>query len=297
MNEVKITVVIPARDSILSIGRVVSNALRYADRICVCDYGSTDGTQAEAARLGAEVHDTGLKEPSDALRWAYSNLNITEGWILVMRPEDYLTERAVEQLKDYLGEQPHYVTACTMIQRYYFMHRWMKHARMYPLAHVKIVRAGHMYVNKPWLVDYRLRCDEKAVDLPLEYVHDNPKSLSEWIERKNDYTDRLAVEVIYHELQLYKMHAEIPEDMQIPRHNTYYGLPLYANTLGSFFYHYFFLGGILDGKEGLIFTFFRCFWHRALAYAKVAWIYRTNLRNVSRVVSYVRDTYNFDLTK
>lgn len=297
MSKVIISVIIPARDAILSIGRVVSNALRYADRICVCDYGSTDGTQDEAARMGAEVHNTGKMDAGDALRWAYSNLGIADGWVLVLRPEDFLTDRAVEQLRDYLGEQPHDVTACSMVQRYYFMHRWMKHARMYPSIHIKVMRAGHMYVSKPWLEDFRLKCDEKCVSLPLEYVHDNPKSLSDWIERKNDYTDRLAVEVIYHELELYKIHDTIPADMQIPRHNTYYDFPMYVKTMASFFYHYFLLGGVLDGKEGLIYHFFRCFWHRALAYAKVAWIYRMNLRSVPRVIEYVRDTYHFDLTK
>ena len=100
MSEVKITVIIPTRDAMLCISRVVSNELRFADRICVCDYGSNDGTQAEAKRLGAEVYDTGMKDAGDALRWSYTNLEITDGWILVLNPEDYLTDRAVEQLRD-----------------------------------------------------------------------------------------------------------------------------------------------------------------------------------------------------
>lgn len=297
MSRVKISVLIPECNAILCIGRSVSNALRFADRICVLDYGSTDGTRAEVLRFGAELYDVKASNSYEALIWAKHNLELLDGWIVVMRPEDYLLDRTIEQLRDYLQEQPHYVTGCTLIQRYHFMHRWMKHARMYPLTHLKAIRAGHFHLVKPWLVDYRVRTDEKIVNLPLEYVHDNPASLTEWIERKNIYTDHLAVEVIYHELELYKLRDPIPQEMQIPHHNIYYGFPLYAKTLASFFCHYFVLGGFLDGKEGLIFTFFRCFWHRALAYGKVAWIYRMNLRNVPRIVAYVQEHYNFDLTR
>lgn len=49
----------------------------------------------------------------------------------------------------------------------------------------------------------------------------------------------------------------------------YYKAPMFWRSHWLFLYKYIIKGGFLDGKEGLMFTFFECYWYRFLVDAKI----------------------------
>ena len=108
----------------------------------------------------------------------------------------------------------------------------------------------------------------KAGELKNDFIHDDKKSLSDWIQKHNDYSTR-EVETILNLTSDIPALGGQPVRKRWLKEKFYYRLPLFFRAFIYFHYRYFFCLGFLDGKEGMIYHFLRIYWYRFLLDAKI----------------------------
>ena len=115
----------------------------------------------------------------------------------------------------------------------------------------------------------------RAVQLTRDFVHEDRKGLSAWLQKHEGYASRQAD-------LLLTMARHVPSGSLIPRllgeqaqrkrwfkANLYAGLPLFVRAGLYFLYAYVFRLGFLDGTQGLIFHFLHAGWYMFYVDAKI----------------------------
>ena len=142
-------------------------------------------------------------------------------------------------------------------RRVCFMGRWIKHGAYYPIWFLRLFRKGKGRSEQRAMDEHIVLLEGKSRKLKNDFIDDNKKDLSWWIEKHNNYSSRETKEVIKENYGGKKKRV------------FYYKLPLFCRACFYFCYRYFFRFGFLDGKEGLIFHFLHAFWYRFLIDAKI----------------------------
>lgn len=238
--------------------RACLESVRWADEVIVVDSFSTDRTVEIVHEYTDKVHQVPLTKMSDTgikRNWAMENVPFTHEWVLSLDADNRVPEVLGDEISQALSTAT--VDGFLISQRYVFMGR--------PLTHC----LGPMYQLK--LFKHRLfRCDEAIHERPIfsgrvgylknYYIHDDKKSLYEYIERHNIYSTR--------EAELYRQLRQQPLDFDVRRFLTidsvarkqmlkrlWVRLPMRPFLL--FLLFYVVRRGFLDGPEGLIFSILR----------------------------------------
>ena len=299
-----ITVIIPIKDEIQHIERSIKSALRLTQYVFVVDSGSTDGSVELAEKLGARVFQykwTKESNFSKKINWALENLPFETTWAIRLDADEYFMNNAIDGLPKVLEDVDDDVNGFTLIRRMHFMGRWMKHSKEYPKTTLRVYRVGKVKMENRWLDEHVDVGSGRAVDLPFDIVDDNKITIEKWVNKhNNDYSIKEAIELINQEIGLFSRQESHLDAMaqKKKRQKTHYSkMPKYWRCFAWFIYREFFMLGFLDGKEGFLWNFLQAWWYRVLADMKVEEIYRACGKDKDKIVKYVMDNYNLDITK
>lgn len=256
----------------------------WVDEIFIVDSFSTDKTLEIAKKYTGKIYQHTFETQSKQLQWALDTLPLSNEWIMRLDSDERLTEDVKKEINDVLNDPGRDINGIYLKLRVYFMGRWIRHGDYYPFLLLRIWRKGHGQIENR-LMDEHIVVDGETVTLRNDFIEENRKDISFWIDKHNNYSTREVTQLLSGESdgeQVSVRGSLGGNKIQRKRwfkQNVYVKLPLFLRATLYFIYRYFFKLGFLDGKEGLIFHFLQGFWYRFLVDAK---IYEMKIREVNK---------------
>jgi hypothetical protein len=107
--------------------------------------------------------------------------------------------------------------------------------------------------------------------LKEDFMHEDRRGLSHWIEKHNQYAALEAQELLQHRVDgqiAVALRGSQAERKRWLRYRVYNRLPPLVRPFLYFFYRYVIRGGFLDGREAFIYHFLHALWFHLLIDAR-----------------------------
>ncbi len=273
VRKLPVTVIVLTHNEELNLGRCLSSVADWVQEIVVVDCGSTDATVQVARKFDAKVVTHEFVNQAQQFNWALDSVPIAGDWILRLDADEYVLPELRDEIAEAIAVTPPEMNGFEMKRRMYFWGRWIRHGGYYPTWLLRLFRAGKGY-SELRAMDEHIVVTEGRVDrLEHDFVDENHKKLSFWVDKHNKYATREAEEALKlttnGKLQMAKGSGEQAARKRLLKTSFYYKLPLFLRAFLYFIYRYIFRLGFLDGIKGLVFHFLQGFWYRFLVDAKI----------------------------
>jgi glycosyltransferase involved in cell wall biosynthesis len=276
-SESQITVVILTFNEARHIRRCIQRANGVARRIVVIDSASTDGTQAIARELGAEVYERPFTYHADQLNWGLHAAGVIAGWVLRLDADEYLQPALADEIRERLPTMPSDVSSVEFKLRLIFKGRWVRWGGYYDTMLVRLWKVSAAKVEDK-LMDERVSVWEgRTLRFTRgDLVDENLNDIAAWTAKHNGYSTKHMVQFMRRELGLTKteeVRGKLTDQgarKRFLRDGLYASAPLYVRCVLYFFYRYLFRLGFLDGKQGFVWHVLQGFWHMMLIDVKIA---------------------------
>ncbi len=229
-----ITLLIHTRNEATRIERCISSALPVAERIIVVDMESTDETCALAVAMGATVCSVRYTGTADSARSFGLSLVETE-WVLALDADEVLPTQLCRTLTEVTRTGRY--DAIDIPFRTFMFGREIVGSGWQNDSHVRLYKASVAHYSAAVHQFFHLTLDARVLKLPRIpencILHFNYRSISEFLEKMNRYTDLEATK-----------YDRAPTQRAI----------LYSATRGfvaGFIRH----KGYRDGEEGVVLAF------------------------------------------
>jgi glycosyltransferase involved in cell wall biosynthesis len=244
----KISVVINTYNEELNIERAIKS-VSWADEILVCDMHSDDSTALIARKLGAIVFfhkRTGFVEP--ARNFAISKA--AHEWVLILDADEEIPDSLEGKLKEIIAH-PGVTTYVEIPRKNIIFNKWMKASQWWPDYNIRFFKKDKViWGNK---IHRPPKTEGQGIRLPEDerwaIVHHNYKTISQFIQRMNRYTDVQA--------------RELKQN-----NNEFNWADLITKPLNEFLGRFFANQGYKDGLHGLSLSLLQAF-SEVLVYLKL----------------------------
>ena len=242
-------------------------SLGWCDDVIVIDSNSTDRTEQIARDGGARYFTHTFEGFGKQRMWGLQNTAPIHEWVLILDADERVTPDLVQELSKAV-HAPAAVAAFRIKRRFHMWGRWLRYSGLYPTWVVRLVRNGRVrYVNRGHAETQEV--DGQTKELSHDLIDESVKGIDEWFERQNRYSS--------HEAEYEIAQGATP----FPARDLLSGDPMRrraaAKRLGAslpfrptiyFLYSYILRGGILEGRDGLIFCMMRAQYHRMIVAKK-----------------------------
>src|SRR6476469_267144 len=242
------------------IAACIESAL-LSDDVVVVDSFSSDRTVEVAQRYPVRVVQHRFESHGRQRTWMLQSVPVKHEWVYILEADERMTPELFQecltamQSQDYIG---YYVA-----ERVMFMGQWIRRSTQYPRYQMRLFRR-----DRVWFDDYghteREVCDGPTGFLKETYPHYTcGKVLSRWIDKHNRYSTDEAQETLKQlETGRVKWQDLFFGQSEVERRRALKDLSLRLpfRPLIRFFYMYFLLGGILDGRAGFAWCTLQAFY-------------------------------------
>jgi glycosyltransferase involved in cell wall biosynthesis len=267
----KVSVVILTYNEEVHISRCIDRISELSDDIHIIDSYSTDRTVELCQKVGCVVTQRSWPGVhSKQLQWAIENCKFLHQWVLRLDADEYLDGDLIAEIKTL---KPSSDTDAYILKRgHVFLGKKMIHDGCFPVPLLRLWRQG------------TVECDQRLMDEHLQMINKvskigrlsgfmwdhSLKSISDWIEKHNDYSSKEALEIINRRIEILERPSVASHSIKhwIKSH-VYERMPIGLRSFFYFFYRYILRGGFRDGYEGLAWCFLQGCWYRFLADVKV----------------------------
>jgi (heptosyl)LPS beta-1,4-glucosyltransferase len=184
----KISVVINTLNSGDDISKAILSVKSLADEVVVVDMESSDGTPEIAKKLGAKVYSHKKEKYVELVR----NFMVSKAagdWILILDPDEEMPTKLSSKLKE-IVKKPE-ADYFRIPRKNIIFGKWIKHTNWWPDFQIRFFRKGMVSWNE--VIHSVPMTQGKGIDLPdkedYALVHDNYKSISQYLEKMLRYTD------------------------------------------------------------------------------------------------------------
>ena len=270
---IPVTVIVTTRNEEINIERCLKAVHGFVDQIFIIDSESEDQTVAIARKYADEVHNLAYVHGAIIpwiFQWGLDNLPIRNEWVLILEADRMVTPELKQEL-EHLFSQAHIHENGFYIRRVQIFRgrqiRFGGYGSKYLLTLFRR-SAAELDVNEQ---DTRVYARGKVGKLKSPVIEENRKEadILFYLQKHLRYAEAFAREELKRRQEgmnwkLKPTPFGTPDQRTLWLKGIYYRLPLYVRPMLYFFYRYFLLLGILDGKEGAVFHFLQAFWFRLI---------------------------------
>lgn len=270
-----ISIVILTYNEEENIRKCLKSSKSLTDKIYIIDSFSTDKTLEICEEYGCKIFQNKFINQANQLNWALDNVDIKENWILRLDADEFMKEELVEEIKNKIPNINENISGIFLKRRLYFMGKWMKHG-IYPTYILRLWKKGNAICEERWMDEHMKVTIGETTRFDNDFIDDNKKPITWWINKHNNYASREAVEQLNNKYNL--TNANVIEGnifgtqeqkKKWIKNNLYTKLPSGLRTSMYFIYRYIIRLGFMDGYRGFIFHSMQGFWYRLLVDAKV----------------------------
>ena len=267
---IPVTLIVTTRNEEANIEKCLQSAQGFIGQIFVIDSESGDATR-EIARRYAEVvnlpYEHGRIIPW-IYQWGLDNLPIKNPWVLILEADQALTPALRDELealfsRGEITERGFYVRRRQVFRGQALRFGGYGSKYMLKLFHRE---AGELDVKE---TDTRIYVRGPVGKLKAPIMEENLKEnlILFYLEKHLRYAEVFAREELLRRRAAIEWKTEprffgTPDQRVLFLKRLYFRLPLYVRPFLYFFYRYFVLLGVLDGKQGAVFHFLQAFWFR-----------------------------------
>lgn len=268
---IPVTLIVTTRNEEANIEKCLRSADGLVDQMFVIDSESEDET-ALIARRYAEVvnlpYEHGLIIPW-IYQWGLDNLPIKNPWVLILEADQALTPALRDELEA-LFSRPEAITerGFYIRRRQVFRGKPLRFGGYGSKYMLKLFyrEAGELDVKE---TDTRIYVRGPLGKLKSPIMEENLKEnlILFYLQKHLRYAEVFAREELERRRASIEWKTEprffgTPDQRVLFFKQLYFRLPLYVRPFLYFFYRYFVLLGVLDGKQGGVFHFLQAFWFR-----------------------------------
>lgn len=279
----------------------LENSKKLTDKIYIIDSFSTDKTLDICKEYGCEIYQHKFENQARQLNWALENVDINEDWILRLDADEFMTEELINEIKNKIESVDENISGIFLKRRLYFLDKWMKRG-IYPAYILRLWRNKKAICEERWMDEHMKILSGTSTTFEHDFIDNNNKNLTWWINKHNNYATREAIEVLNSKFNL--MNVNIVEAnfwgtqeqrKKWIKKNIYSKLPLGVRPTLYFIYRYFFKLGFLDGFRGFLFHCMQGFWYRLLVDAKVYEIEKKSKEMNLTINEVIKKEYGIEL--
>lgn len=250
----------------LHLQRCIDSIKDICQEIVVIDSFSSDKTEYIAKKNNCIFLQNKFINQSNQINWFLTNYKIKTDWVLRIDADEILSEELLINLKNFLPNLSNNYTGIEVKRLMYFMGKPMKKGGMYPIWHLKLWRTGKAKCQQKWMDERMYLLDGNIFRCEGDLIDNNLNDIFWWTQKHNIYSTREAIEIIFSEIESSKIELEFSRGKV---KKIYLLIPIFLRPFVFFVIRYFFQGGILEGKRGLIWNILQCFWYRFLVDVKI----------------------------
>lgn len=255
-----ISIYILTHNEEIDIAPCIESAL-LSDDVIVVDSFSSDRTVEIASRYPVRVVQHQFESHGKQRTWMLESIPTKHEWVYLLEADERLTPELFKECIE--ASQRQTAIGYYVAERVMFMGKWIRYSTQYPRYQMRLFQKG-----KVWFTDYghteREVCEGATSFLKETYPHYTcGKGLSRWIEKHNRYSTDEAKETLrqlnngkvsWFDLVFGKTEVERRRALKD------LSLRLPFRPLLRWFYMYFMLGGIWDGKAGFAWCTLQAFY-------------------------------------
>ena len=249
MNQPKLSVVVITLNEEDSIQQCLESVKDLADEIIVVDSGSTDHTIEIAKKFGAKVYHRGFD--NYAAQKNYAAEKATSDWILSLDADEAVSPELAGEIKQLISSSVSQLNSSPVgfliPRRNFLLGAEIKHTRWAPDKHIWLWRRRvGKWVGK---IHEEVVVEGVVGELKHAKIHYSYKTVSEFLEMVNRYTEREAI----------SMHE---------RGVKFSFVNLILEPTKSFVGRFAYKAGFLDGWRGFVLSFLRAY-YKFILWAKL----------------------------
>lgn len=263
----KVAVVILTFNEEENISQALDSVVGWANEIFILDSKSTDRTLEIASTYDCKVVENIFENFSKQRNFALDHLPIRSEWILFLDADEWLPEAVRQEITALVSGAPK-ENGFYINRRVIWMGSWIRRG-YYPSWILRLFR------------NRQGRCEDRAVNehiivegsvgkLQNDFMHEDRKGVTQWIEKHNKYATQEAIELFntrsdsnYKEIDVHFFGGQAERKRWI-RYKIWNRLPPLLRPFLYFMYRYVLAGGFLDGRAGFIYHFLHALWYQFL---------------------------------
>jgi len=260
-NRTDVCVIILTRNEEANIGQALDSVVDWASEIFILDSYSDDRTLEIAGQYPCTILQCPFENYSKQRNCALESFPIKSEWVLFLDADEWAPQDLKEEITSLIDSNPAQ-NGFYIKYRFIFMGKWIKRG-YYPTWILRLFRFG------------KGRCEERGVNehlilegpigyLDHDFIHEDRKSVSDWITKHNRYAELEARELFKASPNSGEIDARIlgtqAQRKRWLRHRVWNHLPPLVRPFIFFAYRYLFCGGFLDGRAAFIFHFLQALW-------------------------------------
>lgn len=265
-----LSVIILTYNEEANIGKALSSVCGWAKEVFIVDSFSTDNTLEIAAAYPCKVFRNQFSGYATQRNYALTELPITTEWGLFLDADEWLTPELKKEIDQVIKNSP-VENGFYIKRRMVWMGRWIKRG-YYPTWILRLFRIAYARCEDREINEH-IVVEGKTGQLRNDFIHEDRRGLSHWIEKHNKYAEMEAKQfATYKEAKSGylggKLSGSQAERKRWLRENVWERLPPLVRPFIFFGYRYFVRGGFLDGREALVYHFLQGLWFPFLVDAK-----------------------------
>jgi glycosyltransferase involved in cell wall biosynthesis len=263
--KIDLSVVILTCNEEANIAQALESVHSWARRIFIVDSFSTDRTLEIAQGYGCAFHQFPFESYSRQRNRALTDLPIDTEWVLFLDADEWVPEKLKLEIAATLERGP-VEDGFFLRRRFYWMNTWIRRG-YYPVWILRLFRYG-AGICEDRSVNEHIVVPGQTGFLKNDFIHEDRKPVSDWIDKHNRYAIREAKELLKTGTAPERISARFfgpqAERARWLRERLYNRLPPILRPCLFFFYRVVIRGGILDGRNALLYHFLQAFWYPLL---------------------------------
>jgi glycosyltransferase involved in cell wall biosynthesis len=266
-----VAVVILTLNEAANLPHAIRSVLGWAREIVVVDSNSSDGTAEIARDMGARFFINKFESYSHQRNFALEGTGIASEWILFLDADEWVTDDLKREITLLINSNPK-ENGFFVKWRMIWMGKWIRRG-YYPTWILRLLRRG------------KGRCEQRSVNehliveggtgyLSCDFIHEDRKGLDHWLHKHVGYATKEADELLRRDQQALQTEIDAKfwgsqaQRKRWVRYRIWNRLPPLIRPFIYFFYRLILRGGILDGREAVIYHFLHALWLPFLIDAK-----------------------------
>lgn len=235
-------------------------SVQWSDDVHVLDSCSIDGTLEIARKYGVRIRQRKFDNYAAQRNFGLNEIDYKNPWVLMVDADEVVTLEMSNEITKITSVESNDVYIYSFRRKDYFMGNWIKHSSGYPTWFGRLVRIGHVWVEREINEEYKTDGEVGYLNSHIVHYPFN-KGFSAWLDKHNRYSTMEAQFLVnggFKKTSFVEFFNSDPVKRRKAIKSFVYKLP--GRPFLMFVALYIFRGGFLDGKTGFTYCILRVFY-------------------------------------